>query len=125
MIGEGAGLGKEILKRRLVGLLKTVGRAEAGIQIILKVGAKVYFVERVTLVALRLGRDLFYAALALRLFQGDVIDEGNTLFQLFQHRILNNLGVDQLFQLQLVERQHADHLHQARRQNLTLRNFQA
>src|SRR6202044_3923360 len=101
----GAGLGEEILKGRLVGLLKTVGRAEAWIEIILEVRPKVYLVEGVTLVALRLGCDLFYAAIALRLFQGDVIDEGNTFLQLFQHWIFHNLGVDQLLQLQLVERQ--------------------
>ena len=106
-------------------MLKTVGRAEAGIEIVLEVGPKVDLVERITLVALRLGCDLFHASIALRLSERDVIDEGNTLFQLFQHRILNNLGVDQLFQLQLVQRQHTDHLHQARRQDLTLRNFQA
>ena len=124
VIGQGAGLGKEIFKRGLVALFKAVGGAKTGIEIILEIGAEVNLVERITLVALCLGCGLFDASLALRFFLCQVVDEGNALFQLLQHRILNDFGVDQLFQLQLVERQHADHLHQARRQNLPLRNLQ-
>ena len=60
-----------------------------------------------------------------RLLEGDIIDEGDAFLQLFEHGVFDDFGVDQLFQLQLVERQHADHLHQARRQNLTLRYLQA
>src|ERR1700733_8297870 len=125
VIGEGAGLGKKIFKRWFVGLFKTVGRAEARIQIILEVGSKIDLIKRITLVALGLSCNLFDTAVPFGFPEGDVIDEGNALFQLFQHRVLNDLGVDQLLQLQLVERQHTDHLHQARRQYLTLRNLQA
>ena len=46
------------------------------------------------------------------------------LAQLFQHRVGDHLLVDHLAQFELVEREDADHLHQARRQDLLLRHLE-
>ena len=55
----------------------------------------------------------------------NLIQHRNRLVNLLQHGIFHHLGIDHLLQLELVERQHAHHLHQARSQDLALRYFQA
>ena len=44
--------------------------------------------------------------------------------QLFQHRVGDHLLIDHFAKLQPVQSQHADHLNQARCQNLLLCNFE-
>src|SRR5438094_109855 len=44
------------------------------------------------------------------------------LFQLLEHGVGNHLLIDHLAQLELVEREHADHLDEPRRQDLLLRH---
>ena len=56
-----------------------------------------YLTRSLPLAEVAWGRYLFHASLALRLFERDIVNQGNTLFQLFQDRILDNLGVDELF----------------------------
>ena len=50
---------------------------------------------------------------------------GNVFFELLEHRIFDDLGVDHLLQLELVQGKHAHHLHEARGEYLPLRDFQA
>jgi hypothetical protein len=51
---------------------------------------------------------------------GDLIEERNILFNFFKNGILGDFSVDHLLQLELIQRQDADHLHEARREYLTL-----
>ena len=45
----------------------------------------------------------------------------NGIFELFENRVLDHLGVDHVLELKLVEREDRDHLHQARGEDLALR----
>ncbi len=125
MVGEGTGLREEIFKRGLVADLEVVGRAEAGVEIILKIGAEVDLVEGVFLFAEGIGGDVFGGALHLGLAAGDVVEQGNGLVEFLKNGVFDDFGVDHLLQLELVQGQDTDHLHEARGQNLPLRDFQA
>ena len=105
---------------------KLLRGAEAGIEVVLKIRPKIDFVEGIgLLLRLGLGGTHLDGAVVLDLLAGDVVEQRNILFHLFEDGILGDLGVDHLLQLKLVQRQHADHLHEARRQYLPLRYFQA
>ena len=95
--------------------------AKAGIKIVLEVGAKVNFTEHVLG---RCGRFLD-AALQDLLTARNLIQHWNRLVNLFQDGIFNHLGIDHLLELELVERKHAHHLHQAWSQDLALCDLQA
>ncbi len=102
----------------------SLAAAIAGIEIFLKERAKINFFEGIFLFfrgnRVFFGRDPF----AIFFLAGGVIEQGNGVFQLLQNRILHHLGGDHVAQLKLVEREHADHLHEARREDLPLRDFQ-
>jgi hypothetical protein len=53
----------------------------------------------------------------------NVIEHRHRIFKLFQHRVLDHLGIDHVLQLKLVEREYGHHLHETRRQNLPLRQL--
>ncbi len=125
VVGQRGGRREEILNRGFLDLLVVVRRAETGIQIILEIGPKVDLVEGVFLFGLGFGDRLgFDRPVAILFCAGDVVEEGNGLVHLLQNRVLGDLRLDHLLQLQLVQRQNADHLHQSRRQNLALRDLE-
>ena len=66
------------------------------------------------------GRLLLSREFAVTLAACKLLLAGCVLFNLFQHGIFIDLGVDHLLQLKLVQREHADHLHQAGGQYLAL-----
>ena len=81
---KGAGLGEEVFEGGLFVQFVVVGRAEAGIEILLKVGAEVHFFEGVGLFSLGVGDDLLGGPFALRLLAGDIVEQGNVFFQLLK-----------------------------------------
>ncbi len=120
MVAQRARLRQEIFKRRLVVLLKVRGRTKTRVKIVLKITSEVDLIEGVFFYPLALRRNVFRRALPISFKPGSLIQRDDRLLQLFQHRILHHLGVNHLPQLKLVQRQHADHLHQSRRQYLSL-----
>ncbi len=62
-------------------------------------------------------------AVAFFFLASDVIEQRDGIFKFFQHRVLDHLGIDHVLELELVEREHGDHLHETRRQNLPLRQL--
>ncbi len=90
----------------------------AGVQILIEEAADIELVKGIQL--LFLGN--FFSFILEEGFVAVVVGGSRFFAQLFQHRIGHHLGVDHLPQLQAVQRQHADHLHQARRQYLLLRH---
>ena len=68
------------------------------------------------MVAARRGRGLLPSS--------DFVEQRNRIFQFFENRILDHLRVDHVLELKLVEREDRDHLHQARGQDLALRELQ-
>ena len=127
MVGEGVRLGEEILEGGLVGGFEAAWAAKAGVQIVLEVGAEVDLREGIFFLfgCLDGGRDLFHRALSLGLASLHVVEQGNALLNLFEDRVLRHLRLDHLLQLKLIQRQHADHLHEARGQYLALSHFEA
>jgi hypothetical protein len=69
-------------------------------------------------------RPLSHAALQPLLAARNLIQHRNRLVNLFQDGIFHHLGIDHLLQFELVQRKNAHHLHQARRQDLALRDFE-
>ena len=124
MIAQVPRLRQEVLERRLLDLFHFSRAAIPGIQIILEERAKIYLLERILLL-IRDCRTLFRGRLggqpvAFFLLASDIIEQRNGIFQLFEHRVLDHLGIDHVLELELVEREHGDHLHETRRQNLSL-----
>ncbi len=126
VIGQSRRLGEEVLERGLLVLLILRLRAIAGVQIILEVRSEIDLVEGI------LGRGrrlldvtLFDSALQPFLAARDLIQHRNRLVNLFQDGVFHHLGIDHLLQFELVERQHAHHLHQTRSEDLALRYFEA
>jgi len=64
------------------------------------------------------------SALAFFLAAANVVNQRNRVFELLENRILDHLGIDHVLELELVEREHADHLHQARGKDLPLRDLE-
>src|SRR5579885_1776004 len=122
MVGESGRRGQELLKRGPLGDLAFLGLASvpARVQVLIEKTSNVEFIERI-------GRLRFRHLLrfVLQEILVAVIVGGGRLFaQFFQDRIRHHLLIDHLAQFQAVQRQHADHLHQAGRQNLLLRNLE-
>jgi hypothetical protein len=124
MVAEGARLRQKVFEGRFVVLFEVRSRLVAGIQIILKVAAEVDLVERIFFLALGLGGNLFRAALAIPLNPRSLLERRRGFLEFLQYGILDHLRVDHVLQLKLVEHKHTDHLHQARRQYLPLRDLQ-
>ena len=127
MIAQRTRLRKKMLERRFVGLFKVRRRLIPRIQILLEVAAKVDLVERVLLpfhivLPLRLRDHLLGRTLPVPLDPRPLIKRKRDLLHLLKHRILDHLRVQHLFQFEFIQGQHADHLHQSRRQHLTLRH---
>ncbi len=55
---------------------------------------------------------------------GHFIQHRNRFVDLFQDGVFHHLSIDHLLQLELVQRQNADHLHQAWREDLALSDLQ-
>jgi hypothetical protein len=127
MVGKGIRLGEEVLKGRFFALLEAVRGPEAGVEVVLEVGPEIDLREGVFFLfwCLDGSGDLFHRPIPLRLASLHVVEEGNALLDLIEDRILRHLGLDHLLQLQLIQRQHADHLHEARGQYLSLSHFEA
>ena len=128
MVGQLLRDGKKVLERRLVVVrLEVVAGSIAGVEIILEIRAEVDLFERVPFFRRVLSHGHFFLcrALPLRIPARYVVQQRDMFFYFFQHWIFNDFRVDHLLQLELVQRQHADHLHQARREYLPLRNFEA
>ena len=52
-----------------------------------------------------------------------IVEERNGIFEFFEDGVLHHLGIDHVLELDLVERKHTDHLHQARGEDLALGDF--
>ena len=126
MIGKIGSLRQKILERRALDFFHFAGAAIARIEILLKERAKVDLFERVLLLRRRNG--IFFSsdrALPLLFATSDIIHEGNRILQFLQNWILHHLAVDHVLKLKLVERKHADHLHEPGCKYLPLRYFEA
>ena len=127
VVGEGSGLGKEILEGRLFTLFHLDRGAQAGIKVFREKRPEIDFVEGIFFLG---GYGLVFldgkGAVALHfLFAGrNLVEQGDRIVKFLKYRVLRQLSRDHVRQLKLVERQDADHLHQTRGQNLLLRNFE-
>ena len=114
---------QKVLKRGRIHIFKgAAARTETGVQVVLKVAAKVDFVERILFRPLGFRHLLLSGKFAVPVASGQFIKACGALVDLLEDGVLHHLGVDHLLQFQLVEREYAHHLHQARRQHLPLRN---
>ena len=121
MIGQSCRLGEKVFKRGLLAVFVLRLCAIAGVEILLEVRAKIDLVEDV-LLSWR-GRFLS-GPLQPLLAACNLIQHRNCFVNLFKDRIFHHLGIDHLLELELVQRKYAHHLHQARRQHLTLGHLQ-
>ena len=64
-------------------------------------------------------------ALAIFFLLADLIEKRNRVFEFLQHGILDHLAIDHVLEFKLVEREDRDHLHQARGEDLALRELHA
>ena len=71
------------------------------------------------------GGSLGGGAVAVFVFTAYFVDERNGFFELFENRVLDHLGIDHVLELKFIEREDGDHLHQARGEDLPLREFDA
>src|SRR5580698_7634441 len=124
MIAERAGLGEEVFERGLVVLLEVRRGPKSWVEIVLKVAAEVDLVEGVFFYASGLSGNLFCRTLPVAFESCALIERDDGLFELFENRVLDHLGVDHLPELELIEGKHTDHLHKTRGENLALRDFQ-
>src|SRR6266850_5578325 len=122
VIAEAGSRGKKLLERRTLGnfALLRAATVPAGIEILIEEGADVEFVKGIRF---RLLRDFFGFCLQEG-FVAVVVGLRGLFALFFQDRVGNHLLVDHLAQLKAIEREHADHLNEARSQNLLLRNLQ-
>src|SRR5690242_20214840 len=127
MVGQRIGLGKEVFERRLVAELEAVRGTEARIEVILKIRAEVDLGEGILLFfrSLRSSSYLFSWTIPLCLAALHVVEQRNAFLDFIEDWVLCHLRLDHLLQLELVQRQYADHLHKARGQNLALSHFEA
>ena len=128
MVGEVRWLREEILERRALDVFHLTVSAIAGIEIILKERTEIDLFEGIFLFD---GADGIFVvvgdcgAFAVFFFLADFVEQRNGLFQFFEDRILDHLSVDHVLELKLVEREDGDHLHQARGEDLALRESYA
>ena len=122
MLGQPRGRGQKLFKRRPLAdfPLLRLPAVTAGIQILIKESPDVELVKRIRL---RFLRNLL-RFIADEIFVAVIVRRGGFFALFFQDRVLNHLLIDHFPKFQPVQRQHADHLHQARRQNLLLRHLQ-
>src|SRR6266566_449444 len=123
MIGESAGFGYEILKRWPLDVFVFALAAISGIKVIFKERAEVDLFKGIFLVSRR--RCFFGRGQTLTLFftAANIVDQRNRVFELFQYWILDHFLINHVLQLKLIERKDADHLHEAGREDLPLRDF--
>ena len=93
----------------------------ARIEVLIEERAEIEFVERIR------GGSFgnFLDFLLQKRFVGIAVLGGSFFCGFLENGIGHDLLIDHLPQLETVQRQHADHLHEARRQNLLLRHAQA
>ena len=123
MVSQRTGFGKKILEGWPLNFLEVGLAAKPRIEIIFEKRAEINLFEGIFLV-LGSSRSFFRARLALPLFfaASNVVNQGNGIFEFLKDGVLHHLGRDHIFELELIERKDADHLHQARGQNLLLRD---
>ena len=121
VIGQSRRLGEKVFKRGLLAVFILRLRAIAGVEILLEVRAKIDLVEDVFL-GWR-GRFLCRSLQPL-LAACNLIQHRNCFVNLFQDGIFHQFRIDHLLELELVQRKNTHHLHQARRQHLTLGHLQ-
>src|SRR6185437_4157422 len=124
VVSQGRRPRQKVFKRRFLYRLHFPLAAVTGVQVVLEKGAKIYFVKGIFLFRLH---DRFVGGghpITVLLLAGHLVQQGNRGIHLLQDRVLHDLGIDHVLELKLVERKHADHLHQARRQDLLLRDLQ-
>jgi hypothetical protein len=109
-----------MLKRWLVELLEVRGGFEAGVEIILKVGTEINLVEWVFFFPRLFARNLFNRTVAVAFLPMQFVNGRRGFLKLFQNGVLDHLRVDHVLQLELVQREHADHLNQPGRKHLAL-----
>ncbi len=98
------------------------GAFGAGIEILGEEGAEIEFVEGIG----GFGFGDFFGFFLEERFVGVAVGGGRALFgDFFEDGIGHDFLIDHLAQLQAIEREHADHLHEARRENLLLGHAQA
>src|SRR5712672_1536294 len=122
MIAEAGSRGKKLLERRTLRnfALLRAAPVSTGIEVLIEEGTNVELVKGIRFGLLR---DLFGFCLE-KGFVAVVVGLRWLFALLFQDRVGNHLLVDHLAQLKPIEREHADHLNEARSQNLLLRNLQ-
>ena len=120
MVRQRGGFGDEILKRWPLDVFVFALTAIAGIKVIFKERSEVDLFKRIFLVRRR--RRFFGGRQALAFFLAapHIVDEGDCIFQFLQNRILNHFLSNHVLELKLVEREDADHLHEARCEDLPL-----
>ena len=123
MVAQRARLRQKMLERRLVDLFEIRSRPKPRVQVVLKVAAEIDLIEGVFLGPLTFRGDLLDAAFAVAFLSGPLIHRLRRLFNLLEYGILDHLPVDHFLELKLVERKHRNHLHQPRRKDLPLGNF--
>ena len=124
MIGERAGFGEEIFEGWLFDGFDLGVGAIAGIEIFLEKRAEVDFLEGIFLLG-EIGIGLFGSCrlglpVALFFVTRHIVDQRYGRIQFLEDRVLDHLGVDHVLELNLIESQNADHLHQTRCEDLLL-----
>ena len=126
VVGQRARLGEEVFERGRFDGLEVVAGAVAGVEVVLKIRPEVDFFEGIGLLfRFGFGGTHLDGAVVLDFLAGDVVEQRDILLDLLEDGVLGDLGVDHFLQLKLVERQDADHLHEAGRQYLALSYSQA
>ena len=126
VIGEIAWFREEILERRPFDFLHLITAAKARIEIFLKEGTEINFFEGIFLLFGGDRRRFLRRSLPVAVFFPPVhiINKRDRILQFLQNRIFHHFGGDHVLEFKLVERKHADHLHQTRSKDLSLRDFQ-
>src|SRR5579859_275083 len=122
MFGQPGRRGEELFEGWPFGYfaLLRLATISACIQILVEESTDIKFVEWI---GLRLFGD-FFCFYFEEIFVAVIVGLSGLLALLFEDRILNHLLVDHLFKFEAVQRQHADHLNEAGRQNLFLRDLE-
>ena len=119
VIGQARRRGEELVERRFLDFLVLAARGalRARVEVLPEERTEIEFIKWVGCGSFR----NFFRFLFEERFVGVAVGGDAILGQLFQNRIRHDLLIDHLSKLETVQRQHADHLDEARRQNLLLR----
>ena len=120
MVGQALRGREKFLKRGLFRFfaLAACRPLRARIEVLVEERAEIEFVERI-----RSGSfGKFLDFLLQKRFVGVAVLGGSFFRCFFENGIRHDLLIDHFPQLETVQRQHADHLHEPRRQNLLLRH---